>query len=363
MAVLRMTPNARCVASSSTRLAGRLSRINRNQSGHECAPSVRRSPAAPYAFIMQWRYDLRMGDITEDLDRAGHSAAPRYNILAVEKATGLSARTLRSWERRYGVPAPHRDAHGRRLYSDRDIATVRWLMERVSQGVAVSRAAAMLSEPAEKGERPSPPLETLQLRLLQAIDWMDEEEVRRVLAQALQTAPVETVALELLQPVLYRVGDLWEAGRLSVGSEHFGTHLLRTALADFFEREPDPWRSQHIIVGCPPNELHDVGALVFALFLRRAGFRVTYLGANLEAESLMGDLRRIRPTALCMSATTADTAAALGALYGALTGTFPGVLAYGGRAFNAGPDVGATIPGVFLGADLRAAVDTLAAPA
>ena len=37
-------------------------------------------------------------------------------IASVERDTGLSKDTLRVWERRYGFPAPGRDARGERLY-------------------------------------------------------------------------------------------------------------------------------------------------------------------------------------------------------------------------------------------------------
>jgi DNA-binding transcriptional MerR regulator len=308
---------------------------------------------------MRGQYDLHMDGMTERLDLAGQSNAPRYNIQAVEKSTGLSARTLRSWERRYGVPSPHRDEGGRRLYSDRDIAVIRWIRGRVEQGIAVSRAIALLDEGDSPSDRAVLRLEALQTRLLQAIDWMDEEEVRRILSLALPDFPLESVVLELIQPVLYRVGELWQSGRLSIASEHFGTHLLRTTLADQFRRAGETPRSHHIMVGCAPGELHDVGALVFALFLRRAGFPVTYLGASLEAESLMGDLQRLQPAALCLSATTAEAAAEVAALYRPAGVAFPGLLAYGGRGFELNGAIEGGMPGVALGTDALAAIDAL----
>lgn len=37
-------------------------------------------------------------------------------IDVVERETGLTKDVLRAWERRYGFPAPERDARGRRAY-------------------------------------------------------------------------------------------------------------------------------------------------------------------------------------------------------------------------------------------------------
>ena len=59
-----------------------------------------------------------------------YSTTPAFNLKVVLKETGLAADTLRAWERRYGLPSPNRTAGGHRLYSQRDIETVKWLMKR-----------------------------------------------------------------------------------------------------------------------------------------------------------------------------------------------------------------------------------------
>jgi DNA-binding transcriptional MerR regulator/methylmalonyl-CoA mutase cobalamin-binding subunit len=312
---------------------------------------------------MHTRYHEGMDRTTEPPDLSRYSAAPHYNIQAVEKATGVSSRTLRSWERRYGTPRPQRDESGRRLYSERDLVLIRWLTDRVGQGISIGRAVAMLAQEGTEGQSSGPPpdLDRLQLRLLQAMDWMDEDEAAGVLALALETAPVETVVLDLIEPVMQRVGELWAGGRLSVASEHFGTHVVRSLLADLLRRSSPAWRPYHVLVGSAPGEQHDLGALVLALFLRHAGFRVTYLGANLEGESLKADLQRIRPHAVCLSATTRDAAEALAALYDTIGTTYHGVLAYGGSAFRGSPEDRVQVPGLFLGADAERAIDVLTA--
>src|SRR5579859_4916608 len=214
---------------------------------------------------MQNEYDLdNMERKTELPDLERYPSVPRYNMLAVEKATGLSPRTLRSWERRHGIPAPQRDAGGRRLYSERDLVLIRWLTEQVTRGVMIGRAVAMLEEESD-GVRHTVPapvdFERLQLRLLQAFDWMDEDEATHALRMALETLPLEHVILDLVQPVLYRVGDLWAAGRMSVASEHFGTQVVRSLLTDLLRRTPSPSRRQHVLVGSAPGEEHDIGSL------------------------------------------------------------------------------------------------------
>src|SRR5947209_4870534 len=131
---------------------------------------------------------------------------PLYNIQAVAAATGVPAITLRSWERRYGIPEPKRDPKGYRLYSERDIAVARWLKDRVQQGVGISRAVNMLQVLHSGDVVPERPatfdFKSLRLRLVEAIRNLDEVAVNRVIGEALVVAPVEEVALDLLQPAL-----------------------------------------------------------------------------------------------------------------------------------------------------------------
>src|SRR5947208_3193364 len=72
-----------------------------------------------------------------------YSNVPLFNTKAVVQQTGISAPTLRAWERRYMILSPERAQNDYRLYSERDIAIIRWLKERVDAGMAISQAIAL----------------------------------------------------------------------------------------------------------------------------------------------------------------------------------------------------------------------------
>ncbi len=63
-----------------------------------------------------------------------------FNLKAVVRETGLKPDTLRAWERRYGLPEPGRTEGGHRLFSRRDIETLKWLSARQEEGLSISRA-------------------------------------------------------------------------------------------------------------------------------------------------------------------------------------------------------------------------------
>ena len=57
-----------------------------------------------------------------------------FSIAAVERDTGLAKDTLRVWERRYGFPAPTRDANGERLYPPEQVEKLRLIRRLIDHG-------------------------------------------------------------------------------------------------------------------------------------------------------------------------------------------------------------------------------------
>ena len=82
------------------------------------------------------------------------SQTPAYNLKVVLKETGIAADTLRAWERRYGIPRPERTPGGHRLYSQRDVHVIKWLMARQAEGLTISRAVNQWNEITARGVDP-----------------------------------------------------------------------------------------------------------------------------------------------------------------------------------------------------------------
>ncbi|GER87439.1 MerR family transcriptional regulator [Dictyobacter vulcani] len=81
------------------------------------------------------------------------SAQPVFNTKAVVQQTGVPAPTLRAWERRYSLLAPERANNAYRLYSERDVALIRWLKDRVDSGVSISHAIALFRHLEEQQQQ------------------------------------------------------------------------------------------------------------------------------------------------------------------------------------------------------------------
>jgi methanogenic corrinoid protein MtbC1 len=301
--------------------------------------------------------------------RGSYDDTPIYTIKTVVQQTGITSATLRAWERRYGVLSPGRSDGGYRLYSERDIATLRWLKGQVDAGVSISSAVTLLElqqagegpgqEPlsAPSPEAPHGPRHAGMLihELLAALLAFHEAEAETILAEAFALYSVEDVAEEIITPVLVEVGERWHRGEASIVQEHFATAFLRHRLAALFRVYSQPAAGSLAITGAAPGEWHDIGILLVALALRRHGWRVIHLGQNVPALHLAEEIQRLHPNLVCLSATTTESIPGLIAAAEAIDRLAPPKprLALGGRILNRQEDLRARFPGAYLGATVR----------
>jgi MerR family transcriptional regulator, light-induced transcriptional regulator len=292
---------------------------------------------------------------------------PVYNMKAVVEATGISAATLRAWERRYGAFSPGRTESGYRLYSARDIAVLRWLKGRVDEGMSISQAISLLghqrpSAPVAPGDRgrvdAHGPREAREL-LLGALMRYDEALAERVLEEAFAVYGLESVTETILAPAMMQIGDMWHEGRASTAAEHFASNYLRRKLDAIINAAPQAHAGPLVVLGCGPGDWHELGLLMIHLMLRRRNVNTIYLGQNVPLAQFVEEMERLQPGMIIMGATTAEIVPGLieiAAAVQAMTAPRP-VFAFGGRIFNVQPELRTRVPGVFLGENARAAVD------
>jgi methanogenic corrinoid protein MtbC1 len=311
-----------------------------------------------------------VSDITNHYFLEQFSKVPVYNTKAVAQETGVPPDTFRAWERRYGIPSPQRTNGGHRLYSEREIAIIRWLRDRTAEGMTISQAVALMNssngasittlDPALDAEPQN--WERLNRLLFFALTEFDEYRAEQVLSEAFALYPFEDVLEKLVRTMLVEIGEQWHAGKVTVAMEHFASQFVRRKLFTFLNTyAARPGRGK-ILVACAPSEQHEIGVLLLAVNLVRHGWHVVYLGTQVPLQDLTGTVRKLHPDMVCLSASTTETALELlevGEAISTLPPPAP-VFAYGGRAFNLNPLLHERMPGFFLGSDTRQALDRVA---
>ena len=71
---------------------------------------------------------------------------PIYSISAVARMVGVPVATLRTWEERYALVVPDRNASGHRLFSRGQVEHLRFVKTRMAEGMAAADAHRLLAE-------------------------------------------------------------------------------------------------------------------------------------------------------------------------------------------------------------------------
>jgi methanogenic corrinoid protein MtbC1 len=182
----------------------------------------------------------------------------------------------------------------------------------------------------------------------------DELRTQQLVNQAFALYSPETVVVELLQRAIAQIGEGWYQGTVTVQQEHFCSGLVTRRLEALVMAAPPPSRSGRILVACPPQEQHVIGPLLLTYLLRRRGWEVAYLGANVPVERLEIMTAVTKPQLVISAAQQLHTAATLMEM-AQLLQTQDVPLAYGGLIFNLLPALRQRITGRFLGEQLEAA--------
>lgn len=302
---------------------------------------------------------------------------PTFNLKAVVQETGIKPDTLRAWERRYGLPEPDRSPGGHRLYSQRDIDILHWLLARQDEGLTISRAVDLWRTLKEQGQDPlrtpeyavtnveslAPHVQGEQVQSMRAA-WIeacltfDEREAERILSQAFALYPPEVVCVDVLQKGLRQIGQDWYAGQASVQQEHFASALAMRRLEAMISAAPLPTRSGRILLACPPQEEHVFSLTLLHFLLRRRGWETLYLGANVPLDRLESSIEAMHPNLVILTAQQLHTAATLAEMAKLLQHKRTPV-GYGGYVFTEIPDLRQHIPAHFLGEEIEQALETV----
>lgn len=144
-------------------------------------------------------------------------------------------------------------------------------------------------------------------------------------------------------------------GRVSTAQEHLSSTYLRGNLQGLFNLMGGSL-GPTVIVSTLPGEQHEIGGLITALFLRRAGFTVHYLGPSTP----LGDLRSfVDKTDAKVAILSAAQAISLESLPHQSLKSIAPLVVVGGRAAASSPHDVERLGAHYLGNDPRELADAL----
>jgi methanogenic corrinoid protein MtbC1 len=243
--------------------------------------------------------------------------------------------TLRTWEARYGFPAPERKPSGQRVYSLASIPRLRRIAEALSRGHRAGDVVAATDEAladllAASALPPTPGTRVLtvepsgnQSDILQAVEAFDTGRLTRILLRDwARLGPLDFLST-CVAPVIREIGDAWQNGRLEIRHEHFFSErvsdLLRSLRLPFEERAAGPL----VVCASLPSEPHALGLQMAALVLAIAGCRVLFLGTEVPVAQVASLAKDLNARAVAVSVSRASRGAAMAAQISSLRRSVP----------------------------------------
>ncbi len=252
------------------------------------------------------------------------AAETLHPIQVAARRTGLSAETIRAWERRHRAVKPKRARNRRRLYRNEDIERLRLLARAARAGrrigelakLSAARLAAMVEEdeqaallvPAADPARPR--TESVMGyfdECLEAIDALDPALLARTLSHAERALDEPVTQEELIAPLLEHVRDECRLGTMRMAHER----LTRNALRGHMARAACPPEgaaegAPRLVVAGLCVQADDLPLLRLAVAARAYGWQPVYLGAGLAADEIAFAVERARARCTLLSAEPAE---------------------------------------------------------
>ena len=266
----------------------------------------------------------------------------------------VPAPTIRSWERRYGVPVVERSKGGHRRYRSDQLRMLRRIRDEIASGSTAGAAAARAIE----GQ--SSPSDTRIKAFLAAVHQLDSVRVSQLLDSFTQALGLARVLDEVLFPAMREVGRWWEDGRCDVAHEHLVTETSRawlsraTGVQPVAGVEPRP-----ILLTCGPRDHHTLGLEAIGALLSQHGQPCRMLGARTPAASLSVAVEASDAAAVVLiSHLPSARRAAIESLRGIQLSKIH--MFYAGNAFVS-VQARRSVPGTYLGINLSRAADLILA--
>jgi len=191
----------------------------------------------------------------------------------------------------------------------------------------------------------------------------DEECLAEGKALAGDLDGLHALYVDVIQPSQYRVGELWESGKISVATEHLATatnsYVATNCYAPLARVTTGGPRA---LIACTPEEMHELGPRMLADLLECDGWDVDFYGTSMPARELVGAVRERKPRFVGLSAALVmhlgSVKRTITAIREALGEETPPIIV-GGNAFRGDGELWRQVGADLYAADASAAVEIL----
>ena len=230
-----------------------------------------------------------------------------FSISELQQFSGIKAHTIRMWEQRYQALEPDRTEGNTRFYNGDQLRRLLNIVSLMGSAYKVSELCSMpdtqlqqlLKENIKNSTPENPIYEHFISQMIAAGLTFDESVFNSIYFECQKRYKLRDIYVNILHPVLVRLGLLWTSDSLRPAHEHFITQLIRRKILAATDALPKPKNSKQTwLLFLPEEEFHETGLLFSEFLIRQKGQQVIYLGADLPMEALQQVSESVHPTHL-----------------------------------------------------------------
>lgn len=233
-----------------------------------------------------------------------------YSVRVVSRLTGVTADTLRMWERRYGFPNPVRSESGVRKYTRADVERLTLVVRSLKLGYRVGETIRL--DETQLRERLSQSDSSRLSRghvqpvqdLVDCIIADGPDDFRDKLRQSAANLGTKRFIVDVAAPLLHDIGEAWSEGILEVQQEHLATEILISqihAISAQYENTAGPI----LVLATLPRESHSLGLQLIGLYAAASGARTRILGPDVPPAQIALAAKSLHADAVGVSISTA----------------------------------------------------------
>lgn len=224
----------------------------------------------------------------------------KYSIKDLATLSGIKAHTIRIWEQRYGIITPDRSDTNIRSYCDSDLKKLLNIAMLNSSGLKISKISKLTDEDISAevqriGESESDYHVQID-RLVVAMVDLDRPKFEGILADCTEAMGFEDTCVNVLYPLLQKIGIMWLANSINPAQEHFISSLIiQKMYAETDQLYTGAPKGKKVIFFLREGELHEMGLLFYRYLMEKRGFDTIYLGQSVPFEDLLQTVAAHKP--------------------------------------------------------------------
>lgn len=237
-----------------------------------------------------------------------------FSISQLSRLSGIKPHTIRIWEQRYDALTPNRSEGNTRYYDNKQLRRLLNIVSLMKMDYKVSELSAMpdkklfkLIEELSGNDFRKDTAEYFILQLISAGMNYDEVDFDKIFSHCLLKYGMKNAYVDIIYPMLNRVGIMWTTDLIQPAAEHFISNLIRQKLFTAIDSLPTAKETlESWLLFLPENEFHEIGLLLSHFLIRHSGRKSIYLGTNVPLESIKETVKLSSPDNLLLFLTHND---------------------------------------------------------